>query len=131
MGLFRVYGPLNAPTESFCSPVCHVLWTYVFQLYSAVIFVFARRLHENYDHTGNINTFAASYLNAQGLNNSCLKSPASTLVDLTFQWRALRSFSLNELRNLSIRRETYTAASVYLADIIFIPFIVQYAYIAI
>ena len=27
--------------------------------------------------------------------------------------------------------ETYTAASVYLADIIFIPFIVQYAYIAI
>ena len=29
-------------------------------------------------------TFAASYLNTQGLNNSCLKSPASTLVDLTF-----------------------------------------------
>ena len=29
------------------------------------------------------------------------------------------------------RRETYTAASVYLADIICIPFIVQYAYIAI
>ena len=29
------------------------------------------------------------------------------------------------------RRETYIAASVYLADIIFIPFIVQYAYIAI
>ena len=37
------------------------------------------------------NTFAASYLNTQGLNNSCLKSPASTLVDLTFQSRALRS----------------------------------------
>ena len=34
------------------------------------------------------NTFAASYLNTQGLNNSCLKSPASTLVDLTFQSRA-------------------------------------------
>ena len=32
-----------------------------------------------------LNTFAASYLNTQGLNNSCLKSPASTLVDLTFQ----------------------------------------------
>ena len=32
-----------------------------------------------------VNTFAASYLNTQGLNNSCLKSPASTLVDLTFQ----------------------------------------------
>ena len=49
-----------------------------------------------------INTFAASYLNTQGLNNSCLKSPASTLVDLTFQSRTLRSFSLNQLRNLSL-----------------------------
>ena len=48
------------------------------------------------------NTFAASYLNTQGLNNSCLKSPASTLVDLTFQLRTLRSFSLNQLRNLSL-----------------------------
>ena len=38
-----------------------------------------------------INKFAASYLNTQRLNNSCLKSPASTLVDLTFQSRALRS----------------------------------------
>ena len=35
-------------------------------------------------------------------NNSCLKSPASTLVDLTFQSRALRSFRLNQLRNLSL-----------------------------
>ena len=50
----------------------------------------------------NVNTFAASYLNTQGLNNSCLKSPASTLVDLTFQSRALRSFSLKQLRNLSL-----------------------------
>ena len=49
-----------------------------------------------------INTFAASYLNTQGLNNSCLKSPASTLVDLTFQSRVPRSFSLNQLRNLSL-----------------------------
>ena len=49
-----------------------------------------------------VNTFAASYLNNQGLNNSYLKSPASTLVDLTFQSRALRSFSLNQLRNLSL-----------------------------
>ena len=48
------------------------------------------------------NTFAASYLNTQGLNNSCLKSPASTLVDLNFQSRTLRSFSLNQLRNLSL-----------------------------
>ena len=50
----------------------------------------------------NFNTFAASYLNTQGLNNSCLKSPVSTLVDLTFQSHALRSFSLNQLRNLSL-----------------------------
>jgi len=28
--------------------------------------------------------------------------PASSLVDLTFQSRALRSFSLNQLRNLSL-----------------------------
>ena len=49
-----------------------------------------------------INTFAASYLNTQGLNNSRLKSPASIVVDLTFQSRALRSFSLNQLRNLSL-----------------------------
>ena len=52
--------------------------------------------------TAILNTFAASYLNIQGLNNSCLKSPASTLVDLNFQSRALRSFSLNQLRNLSL-----------------------------
>ena len=49
-----------------------------------------------------INTFAASYLNTQGFNNSCLKSPASTVVDLTFQSLALRSFNLNQLRNLSL-----------------------------
>ena len=49
-----------------------------------------------------INTLAASYLNTQWLNNSCLKSPASTLIDLTFQSRALRSFSLNQLCNLSL-----------------------------
>jgi uncharacterized protein YPO0396 len=30
-----------------------------------------------------------------------------------------------------LRRETCTAASVYLADIIFIPFIVYYAYVVI
>ena len=49
-----------------------------------------------------VNTFAAGYLKNQRLNNSCLKSPASTLVDLTFQSRALRSFSLNQLCNLSL-----------------------------
>ena len=40
--------------------------------------------------------------NLSRFNNSCLKLPASTLVDLTFQSRALRSFSLNQLRDLSL-----------------------------
>ena len=47
------------------------------------------------------NTFTA-IVDLSRFNNSCLKSPASTLVDLTFQSRALRSFSLNQLRNLSL-----------------------------
>ena len=48
-----------------------------------------------------LNTFTA-IVDDSRFNNSCLKSPASTLVDLTFQSRALRSFSLNQLRNLSL-----------------------------
>jgi len=48
-----------------------------------------------------INTFTA-IVDLSRFNNSCLKSPASTLVYLTFQSRALRSFSLNQLRNLSL-----------------------------
>ena len=48
-----------------------------------------------------INTFTA-IVDLSRFNNSCLKSPASTLVDLTFQLRALRSFSLNQIRNLSL-----------------------------
>ena len=48
-----------------------------------------------------INTFTA-IVDLTRFNNSCLKSPASTLVDLTFQSRALHSFSLNQLRNLSL-----------------------------
>ena len=47
------------------------------------------------------NTFTA-IVDLSRFNNSCLKSPASTLVDLTSQSRALRSFSLNQLRNLSL-----------------------------
>ena len=47
------------------------------------------------------NTFTA-IVDLSPFNNSCLKSPTSTLVDLTFQSRALRSFSLNQLRNLSL-----------------------------
>ena len=48
-----------------------------------------------------LNTFTA-IVDLSRFNNSCLKSPASTLVDLTFQSHALRSFSLNQLRNLSL-----------------------------
>ena len=61
-----------------------------------------RNTHTDIRVSGGINTFASSYLNTQGLNNSYLKSPATTLVDLNFQSRALRSFSLNQLRNLSL-----------------------------
>jgi len=52
-------------------------------------------------NTGSVNTFTA-IVDLSRFNNSRLKSPASTLVDLTFQSRALRSFSLNQLRNLSL-----------------------------
>ena len=62
----------------------------------------AGRIFEFKNQKKSLYTFAASYLKNQGLNNSCLKSPASTLVDLTFQSRALHSFSLNQLRNLSL-----------------------------
>ena len=49
--------------------------------------IFRVRILGNVEMGVYINTFAASYLNTLGLNNSCLKSPASTLVDLTFQSR--------------------------------------------
>ena len=55
----------------------------------------------HYSRVGTLNTFTA-IVDLGRFNNSCLKSPASTLVDLTFQSRALRSFSLNQLRNLSL-----------------------------
>ena len=55
----------------------------------------------SYERTRNLNTFTA-IVDLSRFNNSCLKSPASTLVDLTFQSRALRSFSLNQLLNLSL-----------------------------
>ena len=48
-----------------------------------------------------LNTFTA-IVDLSRFNNLCLKSPASTLVDLTFQSRTLLSFSLNQLRNLSL-----------------------------
>jgi len=84
-----------------------------FSQYSFVLMVFAGM-------PSYINTFAA-IVDLSRFNNSCLKSPASTSVDLIFQ---SSPFRLNQLT----WRDTCTAASV---DIIFIPFIVYYAYIAI
>ena len=56
-------------------------------------------------------------------------------VDLSRSDFSIARAPLFQLKSVHVtchyRRETYTAASVYLADIIFIPFIVQYAYIAI
>ena len=56
-------------------------------------------------------------------------------VDLNRSNFSIERAPLFQLKSATItcryRRETYRAASVYLADIIFIPFIVQYAYIAI
>ena len=52
-----------------------------------------------------LNTFTA-IVDLSRFNNSCLKSPASILVDLSrsnFSIAALRSFSLNQLRNLSLQ----------------------------
>ena len=72
---------------------------------------------------GCVNTFTA-IVDLSRFYNSCLKSPASTSVNLIFQ---SRSFSLNQLT----WRETCPAASVYLADVIFIHSIAYYAYIAI
>jgi hypothetical protein len=66
-----------------------------------------------------INTFTAK-IDHSRFNNSCLGLPALTLVGLNF------SIALFQLR-----RETCTAASVHLADVIFTPFTVYYAYVAI
>jgi hypothetical protein len=48
-----------------------------------------------------LNTFIV-IVDHSRFNNSCLKSPASTLVDLIFKSRVLCSFSLNQLCDLSI-----------------------------
>jgi hypothetical protein len=63
-------------------------------------------------YMGGINTSTAIF-DLSRFNNSYLKSPASTLVNLIFQ---LPSFSLNQLTC----HYTCTAASVYLADVMFI-----------
>ena len=58
-------------------------------------------MRETFNVAAGVNTFTA-IVDLSRFNNSYLKSPASTFVDLTFQSRALRSFSLNQLRNLSL-----------------------------
>ena len=61
----------------------------------------SKHSYSNVAENSSLNTFTA-IVDLSQFNNSCLKSPASTLVDLTFQSRALRSFSLNQLCNLSL-----------------------------
>ena len=80
----------------------HRIYLLLINIADNVTLIRTLRFRTKLVNVSNINTFAASYLSTQGLNNSCLKSPASTLVDLTFQSRALSSFSLNQLRNLSL-----------------------------
>ena len=63
--------------------------------------VYKRTERQDMDNSRSFNTFTA-IVDLSLFNNSCLKSPTSTLVDLTFQSRALRSFSLNQLCNLSL-----------------------------
>jgi len=53
-----------------------------------------------YSSLRDVNTFTAID-NLSRFNNSCLKLPVSTLVDIIFQLHALHSFSLNQLRDLS------------------------------
>jgi hypothetical protein len=50
--------------------------------------------HQLLAYADDVNTFTA-IVDLSQFNNSCLKSPASTLVNLIFQLRVLRSFSLN------------------------------------
>ena len=95
----------DVPTSSFNftnTIMISVTYKRLFSARSYSILVIHVLIPLRIDVLQEVNTFAASYLNTQGLNNSCLKSPASTFVDLTFQSRALRSFSLNQLRNLSL-----------------------------
>ena len=115
------FQPINSPHNHYMTvtPFCVTYWMLkqldLFQIHAnnqlyALFYVFIYFISLHVSSTtvfiigwsNCINTFTASYLNTQGLNNSCLKSPVSTLVDLTFQSRTLRSFSLNQLRNLSL-----------------------------
>ena len=64
------------------------------------------------------NTFAASYLNTQGLNNSCLKSPASTLVDAgNFKHELLNrlrsTMAVNVLKvSINMRNQVFSGVTV-------------------
>ena len=83
--------PLYLLLQTFLNPEClGDRITYLFQYLSMCIVVTLM----------SVNTFTA-IVDLSRFNNLCLKSPASTLVDLTFQSHALPSFSLNQLRNLS------------------------------
>ena len=85
-----LYTPYLSPKRSACP--AHLI---LLDLITQII------LGEVYCSITLLNTFTA-IVDLSRFKNSCLKSPASTLVDLTFQSRALRSFSLNQLRNLSL-----------------------------
>jgi hypothetical protein len=75
----------------------------------------SREKNKNHHASDHVNTFTA-IIDLSWFNNSCLKMPASTLVDLIFQ---SHSSSLNQL-TCHCRQETCTATSVYLADIAYI-----------
>ena len=101
--IFFVSCPCNRCTFYFCSLEWNV--NFLGSLFPRIFCSFlnltrvlttTKIKQENKD---SINTFTA-IVDRSRFNNSCLKSPTSTLVDLTFQSRALRSFSLNQLRNL-------------------------------
>ena len=90
------------------SAIDHILWIistkYVVQRLSNIFKLEFHWSAEVVEPRNTLNTFTA-IIDLSRFNNSCLKSPASTLVDLTFQSRVLRSFSLNQLRNVGCLRQ--------------------------
>ena len=120
----KTYVPINMDTHMIVTVMIQYLWHGVHSFQPA---------HQLEDHflsavCGRLfNTFTAE-IDHSRFNHSCLRLPASTIVDLIFP---SRSFSFYQLRDLHYRRETCTAVTVYVADVIFIPFTVYYAYTAI
>ena len=85
------------PSEGFIASTKYALkWAFSYSCTRIWIKIRMHKLNSN-----SLNTFTA-IVDLSRFNNSRLKSPTSTLVDLTFQSRALCSFSLNQLRNLSL-----------------------------